>query len=292
MCNQTNPLRSRVELDPTDEHSSSNTPVTSFVSMSEPGQRWSEALAAWAIPDAILSQAPTNPWVHPPKMFRSTDDDPSDTPSMRAATALLGDGGCVLDIGCGGGRSSLPLGARLVTEAIGVDEQQAMLDQFTTAAASRSIPMQTVLGRWPAVADVAPVADVVVCHHVVYNVAQIDEFIRALSSHATRGVVVELPDRHPTSPFNGLWKRFWNLDRPTEPSAELFVEVVRCAGYEPHVEQSIRPPRKQQLDQAEFVEFTRQRLCLSPDRDPEIAEALASDFESDSTSIVTVWWRV
>lgn len=266
--------------------------MTSFVSMSEPGQRWSEALAAWAIPDAILSQAPTNPWVHPPKMFRSTDDDPSDTPSMRAAAALLGDGGSVLDIGCGGGRSSLPLGARLVTEAIGVDEQHAMLEQFAAAAAARSIPARTVRGLWPDAADATPQADVVVCHHVVYNVARIDEFVSELSSHATRGVVVELPDRHPTSPFNGLWKRFWNLDRPTEPSADLFVQVVRSAGYEPHVEQSIRPPRKQQLDHTEFVEFTRQRLCLSTDRDLEIAKVLASDFEPGTTSIVTVWWRV
>lgn len=259
--------------------------------MREPGRRWREALEQWAIPPSILDQAPANPWVHPPKMFRSNADDSIDTPSMAAAALLLGSGGSVLDVGCGGGRSSLALGAGLITEAIGVDEQQAMLDQFVQAAAARSIPSRTVLGLWPGAADDTPVADVVVCHHVVYNVAMIDEFVAALSSHARRGVVVELPDAHPTSPYNTLWKRFWGLERPSEPSADLFVEVVRAAGWVPCVERSTRPPRKPQLDVAEFVAFVRQRLCLSADRDAEITQALTTDFEGTETAIVTVWWR-
>jgi SAM-dependent methyltransferase len=258
--------------------------------MSDPGTKWSNALQTWAIPDEILNQAPTSPWVHPPKMFRASDDDPADTPSMQAAAALLGTGGSLLDVGCGGGRSSLPLGSALITPVIGVDEQQAMLDQFTEAAAARGIPSQTVLGLWPDVSPRTPVADVVVCHHVVYNVAPIDQFVEALSRHARRGVVVELPDRHPTSPFNGLWKRFWDLDRPTEPSADLFVEVVRVAGFEPTRIDSVRPPRKAQLDADEFVAFVRQRLCLGADRDADIRATLATDFGEDQTSIVTVSW--
>ena len=102
--------------------------------MSRAGKEWGDALAAWAIPEEILAQAPSNPWVHPPKLFRASDDDPADTPSMQAAAAFLRDGGSLLDVGCGGGRSSLPLGPRLVTAVIGVDEQQAMLDQFAVAA--------------------------------------------------------------------------------------------------------------------------------------------------------------
>ncbi len=259
--------------------------------MSEPGVRWAQALADWAIPQPILDQAPANPWVHPPKMFRSAADDPVDTPSMRAAAALLAPQGSVLDVGCGGGRSSLPLGATLITEAIGVDEQQAMRDQFAHAAAERGIAARSVLGLWPAVASTTPAADVVVCHHVVYNVSPIDEFVAALSSHAHRGVVVELPQRHPTASFNPLWKRFWDLERPSEPSADLFVDVARAGGWVPHVERSTRVARKPQLDQAEFVAFVRQRLCLSQERDHEIAAAIATDFASDETEIVTVWWE-
>ena len=254
-------------------------------------QQWAEALHQWHIPDEILDQAPANPWIHPPKMFASSNDDPSGTASMRAAADLLGEGGSVLDVGCGGGRSSLPLAAR-ITEIAGVDEQQAMLDQFVTAAAERGVPCRAVLGRWPAVAGRTPTVDVVVCHHVVYNVAAIGEFVGALTGHASRGVVVELPETHPTSSFNGLWKRFWNLDRPTEPTADLFVDVVRESGAEPTVIRQHRQPRRSKLDPGEFTAFVRQRLCLSPHRDPEIAEALADNHDFDPGPIVTVTWRV
>ena len=259
--------------------------------MSRAGKEWGDALAAWAIPEEILAQAPSNPWVHPPKLFRASDDDPADTPSMQAAAAFLRDGGSLLDVGCGGGRSSLPLGPRLITSAIGVDEQQAMIDQFAVAAAARGIASKGILGRWPDASPLTPAADVVVSHHVVYNVSAIDPFVESLSTHAQRGVVVELPDRHPTAPFNQLWKRFWNLERPTEPSADLFVEVVRAAGFQPTRIDSDRSPRKEQLDAEEFIAFVRQRLCLSTDRDSEIADAIKTDFAADATSIVTVSWQ-
>jgi hypothetical protein len=80
-------------------------------------------------------------------------------------------------------------------------------------------------------------------------------------------------------------------DRPTEPSADLFVQVVGAGGWEPHVERSTRAPREQQLDNAEFVALLRQRLCLSSDRDDEVAAALTTDFTNDETDIVTVWWN-
>ncbi len=258
--------------------------------MSSAASRWSDALAAWAIPAEILDQAPASPWIHPPKMFRSTERDPSNTPSMRAAADLLGAGGTVLDVGCGGGRSSLPLGG-LLRHVTGADEQSAMLDQFTEAAALRGIASSTVLGRWPEAAAACPVTDVVVCHHVVYNVAAIGEFVEALDSHASKGVVVELPERHPQSPLNDLWLRFWGITRPVEPSSELFVEVVRELGRMPAVVVSARPERPAPVDRAELVAFVRQRLCLTAERDTEIDEALGARPELASDTVVTVTWR-
>lgn len=254
-------------------------------------ERWADALAHWGIPDEILTQAPADPWIHPPAMFRSGPQDPADTPSMRAAAGLLGTGGSVLDIGCGGGRSSLPLGPDLLREVTGVDEQQAMLDLFAAAAAERGIACRTVLGHWPGDAASTPSADVVVCHHVVYNVSPIATFVGELSSHASRGVVVELPDRHPQMPMNPLWKRFWGLDRPDEPTSDLFVEVVRERGFDPEVATVDRLPRRSAVDQAEFVAFVRQRLCLTPLRDNEVAAALDELPSFTQNTIVTVSWR-
>ena len=252
--------------------------------------QWADALASWAIPDRILASAPASPWTHPPKMFKSSDDDPADTPSMVAAASMLGPDASVLDVGCGGGRSSLPLGSRL-RRVTGVDENPEMLEQFAAAATARQISFGTVLGRWPDVAPQCEQVDLAVCHHVAYNVAAIAPFVRALSSSARRGVVVELTKAHPQTPFNPLWKRFWNLDRPDEPTAELFVEVVRELGHEPEVVSTPRPARPGRLDASEMVAFVRQRLCLNTERDAEIREYLKAQPLLSSDTTVTVSWR-
>jgi SAM-dependent methyltransferase len=250
--------------------------------------RWAAALGTSALPEEILAQAPVPPWVHPPNLFEAREDAPPETPSHRLARAALGGGGTVLDVGCGGGNSSLPLLPE-ATHLTGVDESAAMLTNFAAACDRRGVAHMEVQGRWPDVAgEVAP-ADVVVSHHTAYNVPDIADFLRALTFHAGRLVVVELPDRHPTSPFNPLWRHFWGIDRPTEPSADLFVEVVRELGWTPTVERSERAPRKAAMDRADYVEFVRQRLCLTPDRDPEI-EAVLGDLQLSVSEIVTVAW--
>ena len=135
---------------------------------------------------------------------------------------------------------------------------------------------------------VRPPADVVVCHHVVYNVAAIEPFVRGLAWRAERLVIVELPDRHPTSGYDHLWKHFWDLDRPTEPSAELFIEIVNELGFRPIVDRFARPARPAGAPAADFVAFLRRRLCLSADRDGEIAEVVGDHPVKAPDTMVTV----
>jgi hypothetical protein len=148
-----------------------------------------------------------------------------------------------------------------------------------------------VEGRWPDVAAGVQPAQVVVCHHVVYNVAQIDPFLSALGERARGLVVVELTETHPTSPFNPLWEKFWQLPRPSEPTAQLFLEVVRELGYDPIEETFVRPRRPQSLSRAEYVAFARRRLCLTADRDPEIEAALGESWPLEDPRVVTVAWE-
>ena len=140
------------------------------------------------------------------------------TPSrLRALEAIEGlADASVLDVGCGGGRAAFGL-TPPATSVVGVDHQQAMLDVFTAAAEERHVTSRTVLGDWPDVADEAPSCDVVVCHHVLYNVQRIAPFLQALDAHAHRRVVIEMPVRHPLSHMADLWKHFWDLDRPQRP---------------------------------------------------------------------------
>lgn len=253
-------------------------------------QRWAEALAAWAIPDEILAQAPESPWRHDPSLFAVDPAAlPADTPSTEAARAGLPLDGSLLDIGCGGGASSLVLADR-AGRITGVDASAEMLGLFAAAADAIGVAHAEVQGRWPDAADSAPDADVVICHHVLYNVADLPPFIAALQSKATGRVVVEIPERHPTSPMNTLWERFWGLRRPTTPNADDAIAVLRELGIEPAVERFTAPARRPQAPEIE-ARRARIHLCLPEQREPEVAAAVAEFGLPSARDLVTLWWR-
>ena len=246
--------------------------------------RWSAALAGWRIPDDILARAPESPWGFPPSLF-GAHGAPGGA-LHRLARSGLGNGQTVLDVGCGGGAASIPL-APPARHLIGVDSSPEMLEAFAAAAEAAGVGHREVLGEWPAVACEAPLADVVVCRNVVYNVADITLFITALSTHASNGVVVELTQLHPSVALAPLWQHFWNLPRPDGPSAEMFLEIVAGLGYDAVAQSEERPVNKTATG-ADYVAFVRRRLCLPEWRDPEIAAALA-DAAPTTASVVVAW---
>ncbi len=262
------------------------TPVTATASVAAmtAEQRWAEQLAAWAIPDEILAQAPESPWIHPVRMFTVTGDEP-DSPSRRRALEALPDGGSVLDVGSGGGRASLalvPPAGRLVA----VDSREEML-----RADARGVLHEEHLGRWPDVEAGVPVADVVVCHHVVYDVAPLTAFAQALDRHAIRRVVLELPARHPLAGLAPYWKSFWDLDRPDGPSSDDCVAVLHEAGLDAHADVWDDDwSARRVLTPEEHARFTRIRLCLPESREPEVAAALAAAPDAGPRRTATVWW--
>ncbi len=194
--------------------------------ITEAAARWAEQLERWAIPEEILAQAPVSPWQHDTAMFAVDDTLDRQTPAAEIARSVLPPGGgSVLDVGCGGGRAAMSLIPPAV-RVIGVDQSPAMLAQFTRAAEVTGARSMTVEGRWPDVAVVTPAADVVVCHHVAYNVADIEPFLLALTAHARLAVVLVLPPRHPLSGWNDAWRHFWALERPTGPTADDLAEVL------------------------------------------------------------------
>jgi SAM-dependent methyltransferase len=254
-------------------------------------RHWREALASWALPDDILAQAPTSPWSHDPASFVVDDTLDPDTTASRIARSLLADSsGVVLDIGCGGGRASIPL-VPDATELIGVDENIDMLTGFSRTCEGLGITYRTIQGRWPAVAPETPVADVVVCHHVFYNVADLVPFAAALTDHARRGVVVVLPDRHPQSPWNEAWKHFWNLERPTHPTVEDAMAVLDAMGLEA---QRVDAPRgalaRSTSDPSAMVASLRRRLCLEASRDPDIADYLRDHRPQFTDEVAVISW--
>jgi len=243
-------------------------------------QRWADELAAWAIDPAILAAAPESPYGFPPAIFGSGRGSAVTLDAVRGRLP-----GSVLDVGCGGGAASIPVGA---AELLAVDESEAMLAHYRAAAGST--PVRTWRGRWPDVAAEVPAADVVVAANVVYNVPDIADFLTALTAHARRRVVVELTDTHPWVSLAGLWRHFHDQDRPDGPTVELFREVLAELGLQPTATSWERPDLFRDAAPEEILAFTRRRLCLPASRDAEIAAAMAREADDRARTATTFWW--
>jgi len=257
------------------------------VASGDASRRWRDELAAWAIDPQILAGAPESPYRLPPELFRADEHPDPDRPSRRRALEALPPGGSVLDVGCGAGAAGLAL-APPAAELSGVDESAEMLAAFAAEAAARGLSVRTVQGRWPDVAADVPPADVVVCHHVAYNVPDLDRFATALTGHARRRVVMELTAAHPWVPIGPLWRRVHGQDRPAGPTAELARAVLAEAGLPVREERTAVPARP--LPEPLRVAAARRRLCLPADRDPEVARLLAAEGEPPPRELVTLWW--
>ncbi len=265
-------------------------------------ERWGVALASWAIPDEIISRAPESPWTFPPELFRSRAGRATiglSSPTTARAAEGLPDGGTVLDVGVGAGAASVRLWPQ-ASRVSGVDSSEAMLEEFRRAAAAAGVDAVPILGRWPDVRDEVEPSDVVVCAHVLYNVQDLEPFVRALDGHARRRVVIEITSTHPLAWMSDLWLRFHRLERPTEPTADDAEDALRDFGFDVGRKDIERPPTPSGFQRREdAVGLIRRRLCLTRDRDDEVAEALGTRLAQheglwsagpDTQRLVTMWW--
>jgi SAM-dependent methyltransferase len=264
--------------------------------------RWREDLSAWAIPDHITAGAAESPWVLPRQVFARRADRlrrAPGGPSFERAWEALEPAGSVLDVGAGAGAACLPLAPRTTT-LTAVDADDEMVGLLVARAAEAGLAGRMVHGRWPDVAAQVPPADVVTCHHVVFNVPDLGPFLEALTAHARRRVVIETAAAHPLTSLNPLWLRFHGLKRPERPTAGDTLAILAAMGRNPgHTEWS-RPAEADYRSMAELVEVTRRRLCLPPERAGEVEAALVElgikpgqprDLGSSGRNVVTIWWE-
>lgn len=263
--------------------------------------RWRSDLAAWAIPEHITAAVADSPWVLPRTVFARRADRlvaaPSG-PSFELEWTALDPPGSVLDVGSSAGAASLPLLPRC-TALTAVDAEPDMLGLLADRAASSGVPVRLVPGRWPDAAAEAGTADVVACHHVVYNVPSIVPFLVALTAAARRTVVLEMTTEHPLVALNPLWLRFHGLVRPTGPVADDLLAILAAMGVDASSACWSRPGGRDYASVAELTDVTRRRLCLPPERAGEVSEALMDlgvdpdwpmDLGSADRDVVTIWW--
>jgi SAM-dependent methyltransferase len=266
--------------------------------------RWAEELRARAVPQPILDAAPESPYGFPAELFRRRGEAAAsrrETPTTQRALEALPERGSVLDVGCGGGATSLPLASR-AGRIVGVDGQDDMLEVFGDAVRARGVAdVVTVQGSWPDVGARTLPADVVVCGHVLYNVADLAPFVRALSEHARTRVILEITARHPLAWMNDLWDRFHGIRWPEGPDDATAVSALVELGCRP-----LRETRNERGDRGggferrdDAVELVRRRLCLHPERDAEIAASLGDRLHRTGDlwsagpaeqEVVTLWW--
>ncbi|MGY2078362.1 class I SAM-dependent methyltransferase [Modestobacter sp. SYSU DS0657] len=245
--------------------------------------RWAAELAAWAIDPELLAAAPESPYGFPPGLFGADRGAAATLAAVREAGP-----GSVLDVGCGGGAASVPAGA---PELLGVDESADLLARFTAAAlASPATTVRTWVGRWPDVAQRVPPADVVVCANVVYNVPDVAAFVTELTAHARHRVVVELTDVHPWTSLGGLWRHFHGQERPSGPTAALFAEVLDELGIAAQQRTWSRADPWRDAPDDVVLAFTRRRLCLPVEREPEVAAAMRRSPDDRPRTATTFWW--
>lgn len=263
--------------------------------------RWRADLAAWAIPEPITAAVAESPWVLPRQVFARRADRlrarPSG-PSFRRAWDALDPPGSILDVGAGAGAACLPLLPR-ATDLTAVDADAGMLERLRERVATAGVAVRTVAGSWPDAAAQAGPADVVTCHHVLYNVPEVKPFVAALTASARRTVVAEMTTEHPLVSLNALWLRFHGLPRPLSPTAADLIRILTAMGLRPGHETWRRPGGPDYASFEELVDVTRRRLCLPPQRADELAAALVEsgiepdrpiDLGSSGREVVTIWW--
>jgi len=264
--------------------------------------RWRLDLDSWAIPPEILAGARESPWVLPHQLFTRRAElrlERPSGPSFERAWEALDPPGSVLDIGTGAGAACLPLVARATTvTAVDIDER--LLSVLAASASRLGANVTRIYGRWPDTAPRVEPADVVTCHHVLYNVADIGPFLTELTSHARRRVVVEVTACHPLTWLNPLWERFHGIIRPTVPTAFDVLAILSALGLEPSHEVWSSADEPEHETFSDLVEVTTRRLCLDPSRSDEVASALREqsaeanrphELRAPSPDLLTIWWK-
>ena len=193
---------------------------------------------------------------------RRTDDPILDRLRQKVTSAST-----VLDVGGGAGRLALPLALRC-SHATVVEPSESMLKELRAGAEEASIDnLSIVHASWDE-AQVDP-ADVVLCAHVVYGVAEIEPFIRKLDSHAGERVLILAFMKWPLSRLSPCWRAVHGDERIEMPALPELLSVLWEMNIYPDLEMlEEEGPERVESREAE-LELLRHLLYVKPDTEKD-----------------------
>ncbi len=194
--------------------------------------------------------------------FRA-DPHRTDDEALNAILDLVPEDATVLDVGGGAGRYALPLAFKCRSVTV-VDPSESMLKQLREARSEVGISnVAGLYSDWES-ASVEP-ADVVLCSHVVYGIADIRPFIQKLAAQAKRRVILVSFVDSPQSGVAALWEPVYGEKRINLPALPELINVLWEMEIYPDIQMlsSARPPRFETIEAA--TEELTLRLFIGSD---------------------------
>ncbi len=147
-------------------------------------------------------------------------------PFLEFIEPWLGPHKTLIDAGAGFGRHAVPLAGRL-DWVTAVEPSEGMREQMDTA------PNMTVIASSWEDAEAAP-ADLVICCHVLYGVAEPVPFIKKLGSSARERVFITMREAQPAIPAEEAWRVLFG-PRTRMPEFGDLLEVLAEMDIRPEV---------------------------------------------------------